>query len=65
MRELRDAPLYDVPMWTRFDLTAAVRVARVLRCGDYYILHAHTVRTALVGGIGGGHGGRADGLSRP
>ena len=51
MRESRDAPLYDVPMWTRFDLTAAVRVARILRCGDYRILHAHTVRTALVGSL--------------
>jgi glycosyltransferase involved in cell wall biosynthesis len=51
MRESRDAPLHDVPMRTRFDLTAAVRVARLIRRGDYCILHAHTVRTALVGSL--------------
>ncbi len=51
MRELREVPLYDVPMWTKFDLLAARRVATIIRDGGYRILHAHTVRTALIGGI--------------
>ena len=33
MRESRDAPLYDVPMRTRFDLRAAAQVARIVRDG--------------------------------
>jgi glycosyltransferase involved in cell wall biosynthesis len=51
MRESRDAPLYDVPMWTRFDPTAAFKVARIVRRGGYRILHSHTVRTAMVGSM--------------
>jgi glycosyltransferase involved in cell wall biosynthesis len=51
MRESRESPLYDVPMRTKFDLRAAAKVARRIREGGYRILHAHTVRTALVGGL--------------
>ena len=51
MRESRDAPLYDVRMRTRFDLRAAYKVANIVRDGGYRILHGHTVRTALIGGI--------------
>ncbi|MCD4726548.1 MAG: glycosyltransferase, partial [Pirellulales bacterium] len=36
---------------TRLDLRAARRVARIVREGGYRILHAHTVRSALVGGM--------------
>jgi glycosyltransferase involved in cell wall biosynthesis len=51
MRESRDAPLYDVPMRTKFDLRAARSVAKIIGEGGYRVLHAHTVRTAMVGGI--------------
>ena len=51
LRESRDAPLYRVPMWTRFDLRAAARVARIVRQEGYRLLHCHTVRTAMIGGI--------------
>ncbi len=51
MRESRDAPLFDVSMRTRFDLSAAGRVAKIIRQGGYRLLHAHTVRTALIAGI--------------
>ena len=51
LRESRDAPLYEVPMVNRFDLRAAGRVARIVREGGYRLLHGHTVRTAMVGGI--------------
>jgi len=51
LRESRDAPLFDVPMWTKFDLRAAYRVARIVRERGYRLIHGHTVRTALVGGV--------------
>jgi glycosyltransferase involved in cell wall biosynthesis len=51
LREWREAPLYATPMANRFDLRAAARVARIVREGGYRLLHCHTVRTALVGGI--------------
>jgi glycosyltransferase involved in cell wall biosynthesis len=51
VRESRDAPLFDVPMRTKFDLRAARRVAGIVRDGKYRILHAHGVRTGLIGGI--------------
>jgi glycosyltransferase involved in cell wall biosynthesis len=51
MREARDAPLYEVRMRTKFDLLTARRVAEIVRANDYRILHCHTVRTALIGGI--------------
>jgi glycosyltransferase involved in cell wall biosynthesis len=51
MRESRDVPLHDVPMWTKLDPATAFRVARIIRRGGYRILHTHTVRTAMVGGI--------------
>ncbi len=51
MRESRDVPLYNVPMRTKFDLLAARRVAKIIREGGYRILHGHSVRTALIGGI--------------
>ena len=51
MRESRDVPLHNVRMRTKFDLLAARRVAGIVREGGYRILHAHSVRTALIGGI--------------
>lgn len=51
LRESRDAPLYDVPMWSRYDVRAAVRVARLVREHDYRLIHGHTVRTALIGSM--------------
>jgi glycosyltransferase involved in cell wall biosynthesis len=51
LRQSRDAPLYNVPMWTRFDLRAATRIARIVRQGGYRLLHSHTVRTAMIGGL--------------
>ena len=50
LRESRSAPLFDVPMWTKFDLRAAYRVARIVRERGYRLIHGHTVRTALIGG---------------
>jgi glycosyltransferase involved in cell wall biosynthesis len=51
LRHYRDAPLYDVPMLGRFDLAAAARVATIVRQGGYHLIHAHTVRTALISSL--------------
>lgn len=45
------APLYDVPMASRADIRAAAVVARIAKAGAYRLIHAHTVRSALVGRI--------------
>ncbi len=49
MRRTREAPLYDLRMRARFDPLAARRVAQIVRERDYRIIHAHTVRSLLVG----------------
>jgi glycosyltransferase involved in cell wall biosynthesis len=49
MRESRNAPVYHVPMRARLDLRAAWKIARIVRREGYRLLHAHTVRTAIVG----------------
>lgn len=49
MRQVREVPLFDVPMLSRLDLRAARRVAWLVREGDYRIIHAHTVRSLLIG----------------
>lgn len=51
MRESREAPLYDVKMWTRFDLLTAAKLAAIVRREQYRLIHAHTVRSALVGSL--------------
>jgi len=45
------APIYNVPMAFRGDLRAAMRIARIAQAERYRLLHAHTVRTAMVGSI--------------
>ena len=51
MRQTRDAPLYDADMRSRFELSAARRVARIIDRWDYRLVHAHTVRSLLVGSV--------------
>jgi hypothetical protein len=48
-RESQDAPLWDVPMRTKLDLWPAWKVARIVRGDGYRLIHAHTVRTAMIG----------------
>ena len=65
MRQSHDAPLWDVPMRTKFDLRAAARVARLVR--QQGVPHpARPYRAqALVGGGRRRAGRRAAGVSRP
>ena len=51
MRQAKDAPLHEVPMWARFDLLAARRVARILRREGYSLVHSHTPRSALIASL--------------
>ncbi|MGH7192027.1 MAG: glycosyltransferase family 4 protein, partial [Candidatus Saccharimonadales bacterium] len=49
MRQAVDAPLYELPMRSKFDATPVHRLARLLRDEGYALVHTHTPRTALVG----------------
>ena len=51
LRQSYEVPLYDVPMRTKFDLWAATKVARIVREEEYRLIHGHTARTAMLGGI--------------
>ncbi len=46
-----DAPLYRVPMHSRFDLRSVGRLVRIIREEGYRLLHAHTPRTLLVAAL--------------
>jgi glycosyltransferase involved in cell wall biosynthesis len=51
LRQSREAPLYDVPMWSKFDVRVARKVAGIVRRDGYRLIHSHTVRTALIGAL--------------
>jgi glycosyltransferase involved in cell wall biosynthesis len=50
-RESKDAPLVEMPMRGRFDLRVVKRIVRMIEDDGYNLVHAHTPRTALVGGL--------------
>jgi glycosyltransferase involved in cell wall biosynthesis len=52
------APLYGIPMRSRFDLRAIAGVCRIIREEGYQILHAHTPRTLLLSRIAAAITGR-------
>jgi glycosyltransferase involved in cell wall biosynthesis len=51
VRRSQDAPLFDVPMRGRFDLSPVARLVRLVKRERFSLLHAHTPRAALVGRI--------------
>ncbi len=51
LRQSQAAPLWEVPMRSKFDLTIVTRLAQLVRRENYVLLHAHTPRTALFGSI--------------
>ena len=51
MRQNRQAPIYELPMNGRLDLRPVWKLVRTIRREDYQLLHAHTVRSALVAGL--------------
>jgi glycosyltransferase involved in cell wall biosynthesis len=48
-RRAQEAPLYPMPMQSRFDLALCMRLAQLARAGDFRLLHTHTPRSALIG----------------
>ena len=48
-RHYRQAPLYELPMRGRWDLSAVRRIARLVREEGYRLLHTHSPRTAMIG----------------
>jgi glycosyltransferase involved in cell wall biosynthesis len=50
-RHWREAPLFDVAMRSRLDLSPARRVATLIRQGNYQLLHTHSPRAAVVGRV--------------
>ena len=65
MRTGTDAPLYDVAMKSRADLSPIKRLASIVRSEGYRIIHTHTARSAIVGAAVSWRTGRAYGPSRP
>ena len=51
VRKCREAPLYEIAMRSRWDLRSVGRLVRIVRQGDYRILHAHTPRTLLIAAL--------------
>ncbi len=49
LRHFQAAPLYELPMRRRIDLRVVRRLARIIREEKYVLLHAHSVRSALIG----------------
>ena len=48
-RRARQAPVYEVTMRGKLDLSPVRRLAAILRDDNYMLVHTHTPRTALVG----------------
>jgi glycosyltransferase involved in cell wall biosynthesis len=50
-RRAQQAPLYPMPMRSRFDLALCLRLARLVRAQNFRLLHTHTPRSALLGRV--------------
>ena len=51
MRQTASVPLYEAAMRNRFDLRPASTVAQLVREEEFQLIHTHSVRAALVGGL--------------
>ncbi|HEV3136582.1 MAG TPA: glycosyltransferase family 4 protein, partial [Pirellulales bacterium] len=49
MRQAKQAPVADCRMKSRFDMSPALRLARLIKNQQYALVHAHTPRAALLG----------------
>ncbi len=50
-RRAQQAPLYPMPMRSRFDLALCLRLAKLARVENFRLLHTHTPRSALIGRV--------------
>ncbi len=48
-RRAQQAPLFPMPMRSRFDIALCLRLARLVRAQKFHLLHTHTPRSALIG----------------
>ena len=48
-RQAKHAPLFEMSMGSKFDLSSAWRLARIVKQNGYRLLHAHTPRSLLIG----------------
>jgi len=48
-RTAKDAPLYQLPMFTKFDVRAVWKLVALIRREGYQLLHCHTPRTVMIG----------------
>jgi glycosyltransferase involved in cell wall biosynthesis len=51
-RQAKNAPVYDLPMTSQFDLAPIKRIAAIVREEGYRLIHTHTPRAALLGQLG-------------
>ena len=51
MRKCSDAPLYDLAMKHRLDLSPVWQLADIIRGEGYRLIHTHTARSAVVGRV--------------
>ncbi len=51
LRQSQKTPLYNLPMRNRLDLGVAKKIAELVRGEKCDLIHAHSVRTALVGSL--------------
>ncbi len=49
VRQSQQAPLYETPMHSRFDLRPITQLAKLIRREGFALVHTHSVRAALVG----------------
>ncbi len=50
-RRAQQAPLYPMPMRSRFDLALCLRLTKLARSQNFRLLHTHTPRSALIGRV--------------
>jgi glycosyltransferase involved in cell wall biosynthesis len=51
LRQSQGAPLFRMPMRHRFDVSLSARVAAIVRDEGFCLLHAHTPRALIIGGL--------------
>ena len=51
MRTSQETPLFETPMSHGLDIRPAWRLAKLVKSGDYDIVHTHTPRSILVGSL--------------
>lgn len=51
LRRAKEARIHEVTMRSRFDLRPVAELVRIVRTGEYRLIHAHTPRSTLVAAV--------------